>query len=106
VSAGLGSAAVDACYLALRLALVDVLCGDCRPPLFLDDPFLAYDAVRLDAAAGFLKRLARDREIFLFTCREDFHPYADHLIVLEEAPAGVPEAERSLPAPLRPERSS
>jgi energy-coupling factor transporter ATP-binding protein EcfA2 len=88
----LGSAAVDACYLALRLALVDVLCGDCRPPLFLDDPFLAYDAVRLDAASAFLKTLARDREIFLFTCREDFHPYADHLIVLEEVAGGVPEA--------------
>jgi AAA domain len=88
----LGSAAVDACYLALRLALVDVLCGDCRPPLFLDDPFLAYDAVRLDAASAFLKTLARDREIFLFTCRQDFHPYADHLIVLDEAGAGIPEA--------------
>ena len=88
----LGSAAVDACYLALRLALVDVLCGDCRPPLFLDDPFLAYDAARLEAASAFLKELARDREIFLFTCREDFHPYADHLIVLEEAAADVPEA--------------
>jgi DNA repair exonuclease SbcCD ATPase subunit len=88
----LGSAAVDACYLALRLALVDVLCGDCRPPLFLDDPFLAYDPVRLDAASAFLKKLACDREIFLFTCRPDFHPYADHLIVLEEVAAAVPEA--------------
>ncbi len=88
----LGSAAIDACYLALRLALVDVLCGECRPPLFLDDPFLAYDAVRLDAACAFLKKLARDREIFLFTCREDFHPYADHLIVLEGVAAGVPDA--------------
>ena len=88
----LGSAAVDACYLALRLALVDVLCGDCRPPLFLDDPFLAYDAARLEAASAFLKRLARDREIFLFTCRQDFHPCADHLIVLEEDASSVREA--------------
>lgn len=95
VSAGeLGSGAVDACYLALRLALVDTLCGDCRPPLFLDDPFLAYDTGRLAAAAAFLKELARDREIFLFTCREDFHPYADHLIALDEASTGVPDEFR------------
>ncbi len=105
VSAGeLGSAAVDACYLALRLALVDVLCGDCRPPLFLDDPFLAYDVVRLEAATAFLKRLARDREIFLFTCREDFHPYADHLIALEAASAGPPDVVTITEA-LKPERS-
>lgn len=106
VSAGeLGSGAVDACYLALRLALVDVLCGDCRPPLFLDDPFLAYDAGRLAAAAAFLKGLARDREIFLFTCREDFHPYADHLIALDEAAAGVPDEVRLVTEAARPERS-
>ncbi|HYM90361.1 MAG TPA: hypothetical protein VEW91_01860, partial [bacterium] len=79
-----GSGAVDQCYLALRLALVDVLCPDRRPPLFLDDPFLAYDEHRMDAALRLLREFARDRQVFLLTCRADYHRYADHLIVLGE----------------------
>jgi uncharacterized protein YhaN len=78
----IGSGAVDQCYLALRLALVDVLCGDRRPPLFLDDPFLAYDEHRQHAALACLRDLARGRQIFLLTCRREYDRYADHLIPL------------------------
>ncbi len=85
----IGSGAVDQCYLALRLALVDVLCNDRRPPLFLDDPFLAYDAHREGAALGFLRRLARDRQIFLLTCRGGYHDHADRVIELGEVSAPV-----------------
>jgi len=90
-----GSGAVDQCYLALRLALLDVLCDDRRPPLFLDDPFLAYDEHRMVAALRLLRELGRDRQIFLLTCRADYHRYADHLIVLEDARAPIPLAEGS-----------
>jgi hypothetical protein len=86
----IGSGAVDQCYLALRLALVDVLCNDRCPPLFLDDPFLAYDEHRERAAMHFLRQLARDRQIFLLTCRGDYHKYADRLIVLGEVSAPAP----------------
>ena len=86
-----GSAGVHQCYLALRLALVDVLCGDRKPPLFLDDPFLAYDADRQASAITCLQAIARDRQIFLFTCRDVYDAAADRLIVLgggERVPAG------------------
>jgi len=83
----IGSGAVDQCYLALRLALVDVLCDDRRPPLFLDDPFLAYDAHREQSALSFLRRLARDRQIFLLTCRGEYHDHADQVIELGEVSA-------------------
>lgn len=86
----IGSGAVDQCYLALRLALIDVLCDDRRPPLFLDDPFLAYDEERQGAAIRLLRELARDRQIFLLTCRGDYRAYADHLIVLGEISTAVP----------------
>lgn len=90
----IGSGAVDQCYLALRLALVDVLCTDHRPPLFLDDPFLAYDEHRERAAMGFLRQWARGRQVFLLTCRGQYHQYADRLIILGEvsAPASLSSA--------------
>ena len=83
----IGSGGVHQCYLALRFALVDLLCADRRPPLFLDDPFLAYDEDRQGAAMSFLRELARDRQIFLFTCRGAYNAYADQLIVLGGAQA-------------------
>ena len=83
----LGSGAADQTYLGLRLALLDLLCGDRRPPLFLDDPFLTYDEVRQAAAMRLLRDLSRDRQIFLLTCRSDYHKYADHVIELEAASA-------------------
>jgi uncharacterized protein YhaN len=86
----LGSGAADQTYLGLRLALLDLLCGHRRPPLFLDDPFLTYDEVRQAAAMRLLRDLSRDRQIFLLTCRTDYHTYADHLIELEAASAVAP----------------
>jgi DNA repair exonuclease SbcCD ATPase subunit len=79
----IGSGGVDQCYLALRLALVDLLADGCCPPLFLDDPFLAYDDERQASAMAFLRSLARDRQIFLFTCRTVYDEYADHVVVLD-----------------------
>jgi len=88
VAREIGSGAVDQCYLALRLALVDLLPPDGRrPPLFLDDPFLAYDERRQAAAMQLLGELAHERQIFLFTCRGVYDPYADQLIVLEQSGA-------------------
>ncbi|HEX9245139.1 MAG TPA: hypothetical protein VGA35_03170, partial [bacterium] len=95
----IGSGGVDQCYLALRLGLVDLLCHGCRPPLFLDDPFLAYDEGRASAAMRLLRELGRDRQVFLLTCRGEYDRYADHLIVLGEVPAAAPTAWG---APARP----
>ena len=84
----IGSGGVDQCYLALRLALVDLLCLERRrPPVFLDDPFLAYDEERQASALRFLCDLAGERQIFLFTCRGVYDDYADRVLVLE---AGAP----------------
>ena len=40
----------DQLYLALRLALMDLLFPSTRPPLFLDDPFVKFDDGRRKAA--------------------------------------------------------
>ncbi|HEV2440194.1 MAG TPA: AAA family ATPase [bacterium] len=94
----IGTGGVAQCYLALRLALVDVLCGGRRPPLFLDDPLLAYDDGREAAAMALLRRLAVDRQIFLFTCRTVYDAYADHLVVLGGGPPAPDSIPQDLPA--------
>jgi DNA repair exonuclease SbcCD ATPase subunit len=88
----IGSGAVDQCYLALRLGLIDLLCEGRCPPLFLDDPFLAYDEDRQSAAMALLRDLACDRQIFLFTCRGVYDASAAHVIVLGDVPASAPRA--------------
>lgn len=93
----IGSGGVDQCYLALRLGLVDLLCLEHRrPPVFLDDPFLAYDEERQASAMRFLRDLARERQIFLFTCRGVYDASADRILVLGDAVVPGPAAS---PAP-------
>jgi uncharacterized protein YhaN len=79
----------DQFYLSLRLALSDILAGGKNPPLLLDEPFAAFDAQRLARAFELLRVLAASRQVFLFTCRPDCDPVADHIIELpvEEAMA-------------------
>jgi DNA repair exonuclease SbcCD ATPase subunit len=91
----IGSGGVDQCYLALRLGLADVLAGGRTPPLFLDDPFLAYDDDRQASALSFLHDFARDRQIFLFTCRTVYDAYADHVVVLGRRAPAPPPSETS-----------
>lgn len=59
----------DQLYLAVRLALVDLVCQGRTPPLFLDEPFAHFDAARAEAVAALLAAAARQRQVFLFTAR-------------------------------------
>ena len=60
----------DQLYLALRLAVADlVLPSPDAAPLVLDDALLTFDDQRLDLALDCLSRLARDRQVLLFTCQ-------------------------------------
>ncbi len=73
---------VDLVYLAARVALVDVLAAGVRPPLFLDDPFVAFDPQRRQRALDWLRELARERQVFLFTCDEGVVHHADGVVRL------------------------
>lgn len=77
---------VDLVYLAARVALVDVLAPDARPPLFLDDPFVTFDPERRRRALEWLRDLARERQVFLFTWDEGVASHADAVVRLS-APA-------------------
>lgn len=73
---------VDQLYLAARLSLVEVICGERRPPLLLDDPFVTFDPRRLDRAMELLRDFSRGRQVVIFTCGDQYDAYADNMIRL------------------------
>ena len=74
----LSRGAAEQIYLAIRLALADAVETDEPMPMMLDDLFVNYDAARLEAAAGVLSEIVRQRQrqLILLTC----HPHAADLL--------------------------
>ncbi|MBQ7098793.1 MAG: AAA family ATPase [Oscillospiraceae bacterium] len=58
----------DQMYLALRLAVWEVLAPDC--PIVLDDALIRFDQKRMERAMDLLKELSEKRQILLFSCQE------------------------------------
>lgn len=54
-------------YFALRMAAAELLCGDRRLPILLDEPFALYDDARLEAALRWLRKSGR--QVILFSCQ-------------------------------------
>jgi uncharacterized protein YhaN len=80
----LSTGTVEQVYLAARLALTRLIAGGRRPLIILDDPFVTFDAARTRATLGLLRRLAREHQVLLFTCREEYREVADHVVVLPD----------------------
>ncbi|KEO84080.1 ATP-binding protein [Tumebacillus flagellatus] len=69
--ASLSEGTIDQISFAMGLALSGwSIPGGETLPLLLDEPFRRYDDERLDAVLTVLLEEARNRQIFLFTCRE------------------------------------
>ena len=67
----LSQGAADQLYLAVRLAICDmVLPADKRVPLILDDALVTFDDERLHAALEYLLAESQKRQILLFTCQK------------------------------------
>ena len=65
----LSAGALDQLYLAVRLAICDlVLPPEKTVPIVLDDALANFDDSRCAAALRYLKEAARSRQILLFTC--------------------------------------
>ncbi len=56
--------------LCLRLALLDNLYPDSKPPIILDDPFVFLDGEHLQKALALVRGLSADWQILYFTCHE------------------------------------
>ena len=74
----LSQGAADQLYLAVRLAICDlVLPEDKHVPLILDDALLSFDDDRLHAALDYLLEESEKRQILLFTCQKRESAYLD-----------------------------
>jgi len=80
----LSGGVIDEFYLAFRLALAELIFGDKKPPLILDDPFVNFDSVRLDNTLNFFKTLASEYQIIIFTLSDLYDKVADNIIPLGE----------------------
>lgn len=67
----LSNGTTDQAYLALRLAITELITeGGERLPLMLDDILLQYDEKRMKYALDFLEEYAKDAQILFFTCKK------------------------------------
>ena len=74
----LSQGASDQLYLAVRLAICDmVLPEEKHVPLILDDALLSFDDERLHAALDYLLEESEKRQILLFTCQKREGAYLD-----------------------------
>ena len=74
----LSQGASDQLYLAVRLAICDmVLPEEKHVPLILDDALLSFDDERLHAALDYLLEESEHRQILLFTCQKREGAYLD-----------------------------
>lgn len=64
----------SAMALCLRLALLDGMYEGEKPPIFLDDPFMALDGEHAESTLRILTELAKDRQIIYLTCHESRVP--------------------------------
>ena len=72
----LSQGAADQLYLAVRLAICDmVLPAEKRVPLILDDALVTFDDDRLRAALDYLLSESKNRQILLFTCHDRERAY-------------------------------
>lgn len=68
----LSQGARDQLYLAMRLAVADLLAGNARLPFVLDDPFVNWDEERLERMKQNLSKVQSDRQLILFSHRRSF----------------------------------
>lgn len=67
----LSQGAQDQLYLALRVAIADLMAEDVRLPFVFDDPFVHCDEERLQRIRATLGELAGERQVLLLSHRQD-----------------------------------
>lgn len=72
----LSAGTMDQVYFSLRLAAGDLLLGQDKMPLILDDSFALYDNQRVKAA---LSQLASRSQVLIFTCQTREYEFLDEL---------------------------
>lgn len=78
----LSKGTVDQLYLSARLSLVNVLFGEKKPPVILDDPLHSFDDNRMAGAMAVLEEFAADHQLILFTCHDRYSRFGGRTVRL------------------------
>ena len=60
----------DLTYFCMRIALIDSMYQEEKPPIILDDPFVNLDDGRAARAIALVGEIAKEYQVFYFTCSE------------------------------------
>ena len=60
----------DIINFCARMALVDALYEEVKPPIILDDPFVNLDDKKVTAALNFVKELSKENQVIYFACHK------------------------------------
>ena len=60
----------DMVNFCARMALVDALYEDVKPPVILDDPFVNLDDAKVPNALGLVKQLSKENQVIYFACHK------------------------------------
>ncbi len=79
--AQLSKGAQDQLYIAIRLAVADLLSSDINLPLIFDDPFVTCDSDRLDNIGDALSRLGDDRQMLILSHNETLSDWGTPIVI-------------------------
>jgi len=80
----LSTGAKDQLFLALRIAIADLLSADLPVPIIMDDSFVNFDPERLTAALNFMSQIGLERQVILLSHDENYKKWADRVIILDD----------------------
>jgi len=78
----LSTGARDQLFIALRIAITDLLSADSSVPIIMDDSFVNFDPVRLVAALDFMTQIGLERQVILLTHDGNYEKWADRVITM------------------------
>lgn len=80
----LSQATKEQLYLAIRFAVIQMLHGEQRLPIIIDDSFVNFDEARLEEIMILLQDIRQDNQIIFFTCHKQLSKYfskeAQHML--------------------------
>ncbi len=71
----LSQATKEQLYLAIRLALIEIIAEDFPFPILIDDGFVNFDAERLDLLMQLLKYRKDENQVIFFSCHKETSKY-------------------------------
>ncbi|MBA3925892.1 ATP-binding protein [Listeria rustica] len=71
----LSQATKEQLYLAIRFAVIQMLHGELRLPIIIDDSFVNFDEERLEEIMVLLQEIRRENQVIFFTCHKPLSKY-------------------------------